>query len=108
MPLVLPHSSVTWQTSSLVLPACSVHAQAAALLSLPLPLLVARRQDEVRFAPLPFAALHMSGYRRQLRVDLAVGENPPVALAPLQYRGQGWLGRRGADRHITRYSALGG
>ena len=93
MPFVFAHGSVTWKTSTLVLPTGPVHAQAAALLPLPLPLLVARRQDEVCFAPLPIAALHMSGYGCQLRVDLTMGENPTMALAPLEYRGQGWLGR---------------
>ena len=90
MPFVLPHRSVTRKASSLVLPASPVHAQAAALLPLSLPLLVARRQDEVCFAPLSVAALHMSGYGSQLWVDLPVGENSPMALASLEDRGQGW------------------
>ena len=88
MPFVLPHGSVARKTSSLVLPASPVHAQAAALL--PLPLLVARRQDEVRLAPLPVAALHVGGNGSQLRVDLPVGENSPMPLPSLENGGQGW------------------
>jgi len=92
MSFMFAHGCVTWQTSSLVLPAGPVHAERAALLSLPLPLLVARRQDEVRLAPLPIAALHMGGDGRQLWIDLPMREDPPVPLPTFEdgRQGRGW------------------
>ena len=38
---------------------------------------------------LPVVSLHVAGDGGLLRVDLAVAEDPSVALAPLQHTGQG-------------------